>query len=238
MADPIPLRVVVVTQETPQDRTLRLDPPAEHRARLQAFQPGQFLLLHDTHEGQPLTRAYSLSSAPGEPLEITVRDMGAYGHHLYGQPVGALLQASPPRGRFTLEERVEGALVLAGGGSGLTPFRSFVRALVARGHTHPVAVLHSARTPDELLFRGELEALARRHAWLQYRPTVTRPQPGDGWAGATGRLDAQRLAQALPGGPAGAHLYACGPQAFVDAVLAAAAPLGLPPGRLRREHWG
>lgn len=238
MADTVALRLARITQETPQDRTLALEAPPQAREQLQRFVPGQFLVLHDTLDGAPIARAYSLSSAPGQPLEITVRDMGAYGHHLYGLPVGSVLQASPPRGHFTLPEAVTGPLLLAAGGAGLTPFRSFVRALVARGHAGPVAVLHSVRTPAELLFRAELEALARAHAWLEYQPTVTRPQPGDGWAGRTGRLDAGRLAEALPGGSQGAHLYACGPSAFVDATLAAAAALGLEPARLHRERWG
>lgn len=238
MADTVLLHVARVTQETPQDRTLLLEPPPEARERMQRFVPGQFLVLHDTLDGAPIARAYSLSSAPDAPLEITVRDMGTYGHHLYGLPVGARLHASPPRGHFTLEAQVQGPLLLAAGGAGLTPFRSFVRALAARGHRLPVAVLHSVRTPAELLFRAEFEALARAHPWLAYRPTVTRPQPGDGWSGPTGRLDAQRLAEALPAGPPPSLLYACGPTAFVDAALAAAAAVGLPANRLRRERWG
>lgn len=238
MAGTVPLELVRVTQETPQDRTLRLEPPPAERERLQRFVPGQFLVLHDTLDGAPLARAYSLSSAPGEPLEITVRDMGAYGHHLYGLPPGSVLQASPPRGHFTLEDDVQGPLLLAAGGAGLTPFRSFVRALVARGHAGPVSVLHSVRTPAELLFRAELEALAQAHPWLAYLPRVTRPQPGDGWAGLTGRLDAAGLAERLPTNPGHVRLYACGPSAFVEATLAAAASAGLAAGQLRRERWG
>lgn len=238
-----PLQLERVVQETPKDRTLVFRVPTSARDAFR-FQPGQFVTFHGEIGGRPVARSYSLSSAPEQvgTLDITVRDAGAYGAYLYALPVGQVLEAQPPRGGFTLDSTPGRRLLLSAGGSGVTPYRGFVRHLVAHGRVDPVALLHSARVPEELVFRAEFEATARAHPWLTYLPTVTRPEAADpggaaGWTGRVGRIDANLVASLAPR-PSEALLYACGPNEFVDAMVALARAAGLPPENVRREKWG
>ena len=227
-----------VVQETPKDRTLAFRVPAA-AAEAFRFRPGQFVTFHDVLDGKPIVRSYSLSSAPAEPgvFEITVRNFGAYGMRLFSLEPGATLEAHAPRGGFVLDVKPGQTLVLTAGGSGVAPYRAFVRALEAAGHRERVTVVHSVREPSELIFRAEFEALAGRRPWFRYVPTVTRAEDDATWRGRRGRVDAALLTS-LWTSPASAIVYACGPNAFVDAMLATARDAGLPPDHLRREKWG
>lgn len=231
-------RLERVLDETPKDRTLvfRVPPGAAEAFR---FRPGQYVTFHDVLDGKPVVRSYSISSAPGEAgvFEVTVRNFGAYGMRLYAMRPGAELDARPPHGGFVLDVKPGQTLVLTAGGSGVAPYRGFVRALVAAGHRDPVTVVHSVREPAELVFRAELERTAREQPWLRYVPTVTRPPEGAAWTGRRGRVDAALLRSSWTD-PARAIVYACGPNEFVDAMLAIAREAGLPADHLRREKWG
>jgi ferredoxin-NADP reductase len=227
-----------VIDETPKDRTLVFRVPPEARAAFRA-QPGQYVTFHDVLDGKPVARSYSFSSVPTADGEfgITVRNYGAYGMRLYGLRPGARLDVQPPRGGFVLDVQPGQTLVLAGGGSGITPYRAYLKALRDAAHRDPVVVLHSVREPDELIFRAEFEAAARACPWFRYLPTVTRLPSGAAWAGRVGRVDAALL-RSLWSDPARAVVYACGPNEFVDAMLGIARDAGLPADHLRREKWG
>ena len=90
------------------------------------YQPGQFLLLNVTIDGQPYSRAYSLCSAPTRPhqLAITVKRVagGRVSNYLLDtlQP-GMTLAALPPQGQFHLSAQLPAALLLLSAGSGVTP---------------------------------------------------------------------------------------------------------------------
>ena len=170
-----PVTLEAVVQETPKDRTLVFRVPREAET-LFGFQPGQHVTFHGHDGGRPVARSYSLSSAPSQvgTFDVTVRNAGAYGGYLYALPLGSVLEAQAPRGGFVLDPTPGRRLLLCAGGSGVTPYRSYLRALLNLGRRDPVALLHSVRTPDELIFRAEFERTARAHSWLTYVPSVTR----------------------------------------------------------------
>jgi ferredoxin-NADP reductase len=231
------LEVARVVQETPRDRTVVLRVPPEHRAAFR-FVPGQFVVLRDPAWEERLQRPYSISSAPSDEGEIavTVRDAGRFGDHLYSCEPGRRLEVMRPRGLFVLALPPGFDLVLAGGGAGVTPFRSFLRHLRHEGHRDRVVLLSSARVPEDLVFDAELRALEREAPWFRYLPTVTRPE-GDAWSGHRGRVDEALLAEAVPR-PTRTAFYACGPNEFVDAMERLATAHGIPKPMVHRERWG
>jgi glycine betaine catabolism B len=238
MAVTHPARLVRVVDETPKDRTLVFELPPEAHAAF-AFEPGQYVTFRDVLDDKPVVRSYSISSAPSQrgSFDITVRNVGRYGERLFALPVGAVLAAQPPRGGFVLDTAPGRTLLLCAGGSGVTPYRGFLRTLIERRHADPVAVLHSVREPGELIFRAEFEAAARAHPWFRYVPTVTRLPDGVPWTGRRGRLDVALLDSLAPD-RSRALVYACGPNELVDGLLALAREAGFPPENLRREKWG
>ena len=224
--------------ETAIDRTFRfaIPPGSEEAFR---YLPGSFLTLSDPADPvhPPRKRAYSLSSAPTDAgiLEITVRDMGEFGARLFRLDVGATLDVIPPRGRFTLESGDDDLLLLAAG-SGVTPFRSFVRYLAATGGARRATLVASAKVSEELVFDAEFRRLASLHPTIRYVPTLTRSTEDPAFDGRRGRID-EALVGALVGDPARIWVYACGAPPFVEAALAMAAAAGVPPGRRKKEAW-
>ena len=161
--------------------------------------------------------------------------MGSFGHAFYDFPAGKLLHVEGPRGRFVLDDS-DLDLVLVAGGSGVTPFRSFLLHLAATPGVRRTLLLQSARRADDLIFEQQFRRLATADARFTYRPTVTRPEAGDAWQGKTGRITAADV-QGWMQDAARTQWYACGPGPFVKASLEMADTLGIPPARRHKEQW-
>ena len=239
MPDSFPLPIAARRDETPVDRTFVFQVPvgAENVFR---FVPGQFLTIADPDDGvgPPRKRAYSLSSAPTDVgfLEVTVRDMGDFGTRFFAFEPGKVLEVLPPRGRFTLESGDDDVLLLSAG-SGVTPFRSFVRHLAATGASRRLTLATSAKVPEELIFDREFRALAGTNPWFGYVPTVTRQPVDRAFDGRRGRID-ETLVRSLVQDPARTWAYACGPAPVVASALGMAAAAGVPERRRKKEAWG
>jgi NAD(P)H-flavin reductase len=94
-----------------------------------------------------------------------------------------------PLGRFLLEDS-QPAVFLAGG-IGVSPFRAMLRYAADGGRAPPsIDLFYSARAPEELIFREELDAIARSSPRFTVHYTVTRPRPDTSpWEGRVGRID-------------------------------------------------
>ena len=210
------------------------------------YQPGQFLLLNVTIDGQPYSRAYSLCSAPTRPhqLTITVKRVagGRVSNYLLDtlQP-GMTLAALPPQGQFHLSAQLPAALLLLSAGSGVTPMMAITRTLRDLGLNTQIHFVYSARHAGDLIFRDELLALAAQDEnfhltlLLEAMPNESVPNesvpdeniPGESepdeampLAGSrlvAGRLQAELLAE-LTAGLADYQIYLCGPSGYIDAV--------------------
>jgi ferredoxin-NADP reductase len=227
-------KVSAVTAETASVRTITLDVPdwPGHRA-------GQHLDIRLTDEdGYVAERSYSIASAPGEPVAITVErlDDGEVSPYLTDElRAGDELELRGPiGGYFVWEPGNGGPLLLLAGGSGIVPLRSILRHRERTGSTVPVRLLYSSRTLDDVIYRAEFDMAA---SGVEVVYTLTRHQP-PGWAGYTRRVDAALLAQvAWPA--AGTPLaYVCGPTNFVEAVSQALVQGGYPPQRVKTERFG
>ncbi|HEX6025152.1 MAG TPA: ferredoxin reductase [Solirubrobacter sp.] len=219
-----PATVARIAPETPRAATLTLDVPGwrGHRA-------GQHVDVRLTAEdGYRAQRSYSISSAPGDGMpQITVVE--ADGGEVSGWMVSVAREddtfevRGPFGGWFVWDESVTEPVLLIGGGSGMVPLMSMLRA-GARGR-----VLVSARDPDDLLFARELERLD-----TEVIPTYTRWAPR-GWTGYARRVDRQMLREVdLPG----ARVYVCGPTPFVESVATDLVALGHDPATIRTERFG
>jgi ferredoxin-NADP reductase len=223
-----------VVDETPRVRTIVLDVPdwPGHRA-------GQHLDVRLTAEdGYRAEREYSIASAPGEPVAITVErlDDGEVSPYLTEElrPGDGLELRGPIGGYFVWGPEDGGPLLLVAGGSGVVPLRAMVRHRQRSGNDSPVRLLYSSRTLDDVIYRAELE----QHAdGVEVVHTLTREQP-PGWTGYARRVDADLLGEvAWPAGD-GALAFVCGPTSFVETVAGGLVGLGYPPARVKTERFG
>jgi len=226
--------VAATTRETPTVRTIELTVPEwpGHRA-------GQHLDVRLTAEdGYVAEREYSIASAPGEPVLITVErlDDGEVSPYLTEElRVGDALELrGPVGGYFVWEEADGGPLLLVAGGSGIAPLRAIIRHRQRSGSDAPVRLLYSARTLPDVIYRAELDSYADDIA-VSY--TLTRARP-PGWTGYARRVDAELLAEAA--WPAGQQplAFVCGPTSFVETAAAGLVGLGYRPERVKTERFG
>jgi ferredoxin-NADP reductase len=227
-------RVGQVIRETDRVRTITLDVPdwAGHRA-------GQHLDVRLTAEdGYRAERSYSIASAPGEPVAITVErlDDGEVSPYLTEElrPGDEFELRGPIGGYFVWEPADGGPVLLAAGGSGVVPLRSILRHRDRTRSQAQVRLLYSARTVADVIYRGELDQPADGVA---VSCTLTRQSPA-GWSGRTGRVDAAMLAEVAWPAADAALAFVCGPTSFVEAVAGGLVGLGYPAARVKTERFG
>ena len=115
-----------------------------------------------TPDGWWRSHPYSISAAPnGEWLRITVKDLGDGSRDLARVPIGTRVIVEGPYGILTDVERTKPGVLLIAGGIGITPLRALLEALPARPRRHHPALSLASR-PQDVVFRDELEILARR----------------------------------------------------------------------------
>ncbi len=224
-----------VTAETASVRTITLGLPdwAGHMA-------GQHLDVRLTAEdGYRAERSYSIASAPGEPVAITVErlDDGEVSPYLTEElrPGDEIEIRGPIGGYFVWPgDDPDAELLLVAGGSGVVPFRSILRHRQNVGSGVPVRLLYSARSQPDVIYRAELDSAP---AGVQIVYTLTRQQP-HGWTGHTGRVGPALLAEVA--WPAGEEplAYVCGPTPFVEAVASDLVDLNYPAQRIKTERYG
>jgi ferredoxin-NADP reductase len=223
-----------IVTETPTVRTLMLAVPG-----WTGHQAGQHLDVKLTAEdGYTAERSYSIASAPGEPLSITVErlDDGEVSPYLTEevQPGDEFEVRGPVGGYFVLDATESGPVQLVAGGSGIVPFRSMLRQRQRTGSHVMVRLLYSARMLGDVIYRAELDSYGDG---VSVSYTLTRGQRA-GWTGLTGRVDAALLSSAA--WPAGQDplAFVCGPTNFVETVADALTGLGYPAGRVKTERFG
>ncbi|MGE3313007.1 MAG: ferredoxin--NADP reductase [Limisphaerales bacterium] len=231
------MTVEKVTSETADVKTLRLRWPDGYDVDVKT---GQFITVF-WPDSPGYKRAYSLSSCALDRgfYEVTVKREGKMGTRIVdwvkeGDRLGVL----PPAGRFLPVLEPDRHLVCIAGGSGVTPFRGFVRDATLRNLTTRITVLYSVRRPPDIIFRQEFEELARRNPSFTFHVTCTRLTPEDDWSGHHGRITGHWVREHL-GDPAKTVFYACGPNPLVGfAEHLVLEDLGIPKEQLKTEKWG
>lgn len=212
-----------------------------------AFQPGQFLQVHFHYDdGTATKRSYSVATvgdghSPVQRIEIAVSYVeGGAATRLLGElPVGGVIDASGPYGRFCLQEAdSHPRYLLLATGTGVTPYRAMlpqIEKLLARGDRE-VVLLYGARTEAELLYGEEFEAFAQTHPGFIFHGCLSRearatPRPTD----RSGHV--QNVLAEL--GPHAERdiAYLCGNPNMVDAAFTALKEFGLPVPQIRREKY-
>lgn len=226
-----------VTTEAADVKTILLRWPEGYTAD---FKTGQFVTLYwpDT---PAYKRAYSLSSCALDQgfYEVTVKREGKMGTRIVDWvKEGDRLAVLPPVGRFFPALEPDRHLVCIAGGSGVTPFRGFVREATRRQLPTRITILYSVRRPSDIIFRQEFEELARQNPNFIFHVTCTRLGLDDVWNGHHGRITSHWVRQHLTD-PAKTVFYACGPNALVDfAERLVLEELQVPKEQLRAEKWG
>ncbi len=262
MQDYRPLRIAAVRRETAEAIAVSLEVPAALAAAFR-FKPGQHLPVRATIAGVEQRRTYSICCGPGEEgLRIAIKRVagGLFSNWANDTlKAGDTLEVMPPAGRFVLPDGAGEArhVVAFAAGAGITPILAMARHALEREPETSFTLVYGNRSPETILFAGELEDLKDRHLG---RFTLLHALSHSEEGGAPlleGRITADKvrvLAGRLFKPGEVAHVLLCGPGAMIKEARAALLALGMPAGkvhfelfapvgsspspRLRGEGWG
>ncbi len=223
--------ITPVTQRVKSFRFEGLD--ARHRA-------GQHVDLRLTApDGYQAQRSYSIASAPGDAkgLELMIEALDDGEVSVFfdrtAQVGDAIELRGPIGGSFVWEPSDGGPVLLIGGGSGVVPLLSMLRARSAAGSQTPMLLLYSVRSSAELIARDEL--IARSRDELGFDVTLTLTREG---ATAGRRIDRVMIETALDHLGTPRHVFVCGGNAFVGTVTDLLVDAHVRPNLIRTERFG
>jgi ferredoxin-NADP reductase/ferredoxin len=238
-----------IIDETPDVKTFYFvaEPPV-----LFHYKPGQFANLEVEIDGKVIVRSYSISSTPTRPyhLSITIKRVPSppdqpdvppglvsnwmHDHLKVGDQIKLLGGAM---GQFTCLPHLPSKLLLISAGSGITPMMSMSRWVQDALAESDIIFLHSARTPDDIIFRAELEAMAAQLPNFHLAVTLTQPPAGRAWFGLTGRISQAMLHWVAPD-ILERSVFVCGPEPFMQSVKSIFETMQFPMQNYQQESFG
>lgn len=179
---PVPFRVHKVSRELHDTFTLEL--ASADGSKGIRFAPGQFNMLYAFGVGEvPI-------SISGDPLNSsrlmhTIRAVGPVTEAIEQLKRGDTLGVRGPFGTaWPIQEAAGSDIVFVCGGIGLAPLRPAIyHVLTNRGQYGNVCIFYGARTPEDILFRAELEKWRGR---FDLTVSVTVDRAIGTWAGRVG----------------------------------------------------
>ena len=203
------------------------------------FRAGQYISLKLEMDGSLVTRSYSLCSSPREALtgtySITVRanPSGFVADRLLSEKkVGDTVISSAPQGFFYYEDLRDAKTIIGlAGGSGITPFLSLARALCDGIEDYDLTLLYGSRTEQDILFRGELDEIARICPRFRVIHVLSEEEK-DGFE--HGFISADIIKKYAPA-EGEYSVFLCGPEAMYRFLKPEIEKLGLPNRLFRRK---
>jgi ferredoxin-NADP reductase len=232
--------IVAIAARTPTIKSFffRLTEPFDYKA-------GQHVDVRLTApDGYTAMRSYSIASAPGgsDVIELAIErladgEVSPFFHDV-AQLGDTIELRGPLGGHFLWPGPTEKPVLLIGAGSGLVPLMAMIRYRKASAEPVPVALVLSARTWGDVLFRDELLELENSLPDFALALALTR-EPATRRTDFGRRIDAPMVADVaarLPESPGCA--FVCGSNAFVDTAADAALALGLKANAIKTERYG
>lgn len=129
------------------------------------FKAGAYLSISLDVEGMKISRPYSISSSPKEALEgkyvLTIKRVphGIGSNYMLDHlKIGDEVVLSAPLGEFTyLPVRDAKTVIGVAGGSGITPFHSFAKAIVEGDEDFHLILLYGSRSEKDILFKEDFD---------------------------------------------------------------------------------
>ena len=230
-----PYRVVSVEKAALKTWTLEIEPI--DGAAID-FEAGQFVWLTLGRTPFAITEhPFSISSCPADRprLGFTIKEAGDFTSTIGALPPGSRAFVDGPHGNVTLPGKSVPGLTLIAGGVGIAPIMSILRQLRAERDPRPIKLIYGNRVAEQILFRAELDEIARDLP-LELHSVLSEPPPA--WDGPVGQLDAPVLRKLLDVEADVDWLYiVCGPAPMIDNVEDILEGLGVPMRRIVSEKF-
>lgn len=252
------LKVKEVVQETPEAVTLVFESPDN----TVHYKPGQFLTLIFEINGEKVRRSYSLCSTENidANLAVTVKKVqGGLVSNFIANTIrqGSDIEIMAPAGNFVFDPEPTSArdIVLIGGGSGITPLMSILKAALYHEPLANVYLIYGNRNEKSVIFRNKLDQLQKEHGErFNVNHVLSQPQeaPVKGKGGLlgkfnklfqknSGRLNRSSILKVLESytklKPFSAEYFICGPEGLMAEAIEALKMLKIDPARIHKESF-
>ncbi|HMB76341.1 MAG TPA: FAD/NAD(P)-binding protein [Kiloniellaceae bacterium] len=218
------VRVKKRRREAPQVYTLEIEAEADEQG-LVPFRAGQFSMLTVFGVGE-VPISISGDTAVSDRLIYTIRAVGPVSKALVELRPGDPLGLRGPFGRGWPMTEAEGKdVVVVAGGLGLAPLRpALYHLMAARERYGEIVLLYGTRSPDDIVFRRELERWRRR---LDIDIEVTVDHALTAWHGHVGVVTTLIPRAAFD--PEEAVALVCGPEVMMRFAIGALGDIGVAP---------
>ncbi|MGB1238181.1 MAG: FAD-binding oxidoreductase [Pseudomonadales bacterium] len=206
------------------------------------FKPGQFVTLELEIDGVQVMRSYTISSSPSVPysFSLTIKRVpgGLVSNWMHDNMVeGTELPVHGPVGLFNCIDFPSDKVLFLSGGVGITPVMSMARWFYDTNAEVDMQFVHSARTPEDIIYRRELELMSSRVSNFQLSLICERREVGQSWSGYLGYLDHQKLELVAPDFMQ-REIFCCGPEVYMNAVKKMLKAAGFDMSRYHEESFG
>lgn len=203
------------------------------------FKPGQYVTFRFEIDGKTHVRAYSMSSTPTRPhnIQVTVKRTqdGLISNYLNDtMRPGMEVEIADMSGAFNWVDLPCDKPLFLSGGSGVTPVMSMLQYITDITLPRDLVFVHFARTPEDVIFRDQLEFMAKRFSNVTVH-LVVEASDDPAFTGDIGRLSAELLQRLVPD-HAERSVYMCGPEGFMKAARDAAERV--PFAAMHQESFG
>lgn len=190
--------------------------------RIILFNPGQFITIQIEINNEIINRCYTISSSPTRPYSISItvkrKTGGLVSNWLHNHlKVGDKIAVLPPTGDFSNVFHPAKKYVFLSAGSGITPLMSMTRAHYDLSDDNDIIFIHSARTPDDIIFERELELIAYNQKKIQTHFICEQQGLRQNWPGPMGLLSLQTLKTLVPDLNE-REAFVCGPSPYMESI--------------------
>lgn len=181
-----------VTKLTEKERLFTVTPVTDIDGLPVSFDPGQFFMAGLPGYGEA---PFSVASMPAashvngsetRSFDLCIRAAGNLSNAMHRIKKGDRIWLRGPFGRGFKTEELKGKdLLFIAGGIGIVPMRSLIKSVVGTpglGGFGKMTLICGAKTPDEILFQGEMDEW--KAAGMDVRLTIDKPHPA--WKGSVG----------------------------------------------------
>jgi len=223
---PAPYRIERIKRETHDTFTLDLMPA--DGVGMTSFAPGQFNMVYVFGVGEvPISISSDAQNCPA--LEHTTRVVGAVTKAMGALKRGDLIGVRGPFGScWPVAEEAGRDFLIVAGGIGLAPLRPALYDLMKQREKYrKIVLLYGARTPEDILYRHELE---RWRGKFDLEIQVTVDRGASGWRGNVGVVTT--LVGRAPFDPSNTVALVCGPEVMMRFAVMELQKRGVVPRRI------
>ncbi|MDQ2091088.1 ferredoxin reductase family protein [Marimonas arenosa] len=180
---------------------------------------------------------FSIASAPGsgDRLQFVIKELGDFTRTLGQIAPGTRADVDGPHGNMVITGRDAPGIAMIAGGVGIAPILSILRQLRLEDDLRPTLLLYGNRNADQIVYRDELDTLAREHGT---RVVHALYEPPEDWDGYHGMCDAALIRKVVTQPEMRQWLYIlCGPPAMMDSAERTLINLGVPALNIISERF-